>query len=131
MKSIKIIYWIATAIVSLMMLFSAYAYLTDPNIEKGFTHLGYPSHFRVELAVAKFIGAILLLLPVASRIKEWAYAGFAFTFVSAFIAHSVSGDPAQATSMPLFFLALLIASYITYHKLAKTHKVKKAALASI
>lgn len=126
MKAIKIIYWISTIIVSLMMAFSAYAYLTDPNMEQGFTHMGYPSYFRVELAIAKLIGVVLLLAPVAARIKEWAYAGFTFVFVSAFIAHAASGDPVSAQVMPLVILAILGASYITYHKLAKAGAAKAA-----
>jgi hypothetical protein len=40
----------------------------------------------VELAWAKLLGVVLLLAPVGSRLKEWAYAGFAITLVSALIA---------------------------------------------
>jgi len=118
MKANKITYWISTAIVALMMTYSTYAYLTQDAVKQGFQHLGYPDYFRVELAIAKLIGAILLLAPVASRVKEWAYAGFTITFISAFIAHSSSGDPIANRSMPLIFLVLLVISYVTYHKRA-------------
>jgi len=37
-------------------------------------------------------------------------------FISAFIAHTASGDPVIARVMPIVFLVLLITSYITYHK---------------
>jgi uncharacterized membrane protein YphA (DoxX/SURF4 family) len=116
MKAIKITYWITTAIVALMMTYSTYAYLTQDAVKQAFQHLGFPDYFRVELAIAKLIGAILLLAPVTSRIKEWAYAGFTITFISAFIAHSSSGDPVANRSMPLIFLVLLVISYVTYHK---------------
>jgi uncharacterized membrane protein YphA (DoxX/SURF4 family) len=119
MKAIKIIYWVTTAIVALMMVYSAYAYLTQQALEQAFQHLGYPQYFRIELAIAKVIGAVLLLAPVGARIKEWTYAGFAFTFVSAAIAHNVSGDPAAARIMPVVFLVMLAASYITYNKVYK------------
>jgi uncharacterized membrane protein YphA (DoxX/SURF4 family) len=66
--------------------------------------------------VAKLIGAVLLLIPLTARIKEWVYAGFAFTFISAFIAHTSSGDPMANRIMPIIFLAILIVSYITFHK---------------
>ena len=89
-KTIKITYWISTAIVSLMMIFSAYSYFTNPEVKQGFQHLGFPDYFRVELAIAKILGAIILLAPIKGQVKEWAYAGFAFTFISAFIAHSAS-----------------------------------------
>ena len=116
MKTIKIIYWITTAIVALMMAYSSYAYVTQDAVREGFHHLGFSDSFRVELAIAKLIGAILLLAPVNSRIKEWVYAGFTITFISAFIAHTSSGDPITKGVMPLIFLALLIVSYITFHK---------------
>jgi uncharacterized membrane protein YphA (DoxX/SURF4 family) len=120
MKQIKITYWITTIIVALMMTYSAYAYLTQPAIEEAFHHLGYPGYFRVELAIAKLLGVILLLAPVSGRIKEWVYAGFFFTFVSAFIAHTASGDPVSYRIMPLLFLVLLLVSYISYQNLHKT-----------
>lgn len=117
MKTIKITYWASTAIVALMMIYSAYAYLTVPMMDQAFQHLGFPAYFRVELAIAKILGAILLIAPVASRFKEWAYAGFSITFVSAFIAHTMSGDPVSARIMPVIFLLLLITSYFSYKKL--------------
>jgi uncharacterized membrane protein YphA (DoxX/SURF4 family) len=115
----KITYWITTGIVALMMSYSAYAYLTQPAMVQGFQHLGFPRYFRIELAIAKIIGVVLLLAPVSARLKEWAYAGFAFTFVSAFIAHTASGDPVAARVMPLVLLILLIVSYIAYYKQKK------------
>jgi uncharacterized membrane protein YphA (DoxX/SURF4 family) len=116
MKITKITYWITTAIVAIMMTYSAYNYLTAEAIKQAFHHLGFPDYFRVELAIAKIAGAILLLAPVAARIKEWVYAGFAFTFISAFIAHTASGDPVFYQVMPVVFLAILIISYVTYHR---------------
>jgi hypothetical protein len=119
MKTIKITYWVTTVIVALMMFFSTYSYLTKDEMRQAFHHLGYPDYFRIELAVAKFIGAVFLLVPVGARIKEWIYAGFAVTFISAFIAHTVAEDPASVRIMPLIFLVLLVISYTTYHKLHK------------
>jgi uncharacterized membrane protein YphA (DoxX/SURF4 family) len=117
MKALKITYWITTGIVTLMMLFSTYAYLTQPTVAAGFKHLGYPDYFRIELAIAKLLGAIFLLMPGVARVKEWAYAGFLFTFISASIAHTVSGDAISNRIMPLVILVILAVSYITYHKI--------------
>ena len=116
MKATKITYWITTAIVALMMAYSCYAYLTQDVVKQGFHHLGFPDYFRVELAVAKLLGAILLIAPVSGWIKEWTYSGFVITFISAFIAHTASGDPINNRAMPLIILALLTGSYLTYHK---------------
>ncbi|MGS2764249.1 DoxX family protein [Sinomicrobium sp. M5D2P9] len=115
-KPWKLTYWVTTIIVSLMMLFSTYSYLTNAGIQQAFTHLGYPDHFRIELAIAKLIGAIVLLALIKGWIKEWAYAGFAITFVSAFIAHTASGNPMSARISPVIFLGLLIISFISFHK---------------
>jgi len=116
MKATKITYWVTTSIVALMMVYSCYAYLTKDTAAQGFHHLGYPDYFRVELAIGKLLGAILLIAPVTSRIKEWVYAGFVITFISAFIAHTASGDPINYRVMPVIFLAVILVSYVTYHK---------------
>lgn len=120
MKGLKIGYWITTGLLSTMMLLSAYAYFTNEDVKMAFTHVGFPDFFRIELGAAKLIGAIVLLLPLAQRIKEWTYAGFAITFVSAFIAHVSVGDPTQAVVSPLIALALLITSYFLKYELNKS-----------
>ena len=121
MKANKIIYWITTGIVGAMMLFSAYSYYTNPQVADGFKHLGFPDYFRVELAIAKITGALILLIPfVPIRIKEWAYAGFGITFISAAIAHINSNDTTAMIITPLVMLAILIVSNIYLHKQGKT-----------
>jgi hypothetical protein len=120
MKALKITYWITTALVCLMMAFSAYSYLTNPAMTAAFQHLGYPDYFRVELAIAKIIGLLVLIIPqVPPRAKEWAYAGFTIVFISAFIAHSASGDPVPNRVSTLVALALVLVSYFTYHRIRK------------
>ena len=56
------------------------------------TRLGFTDYFRVELAWAKLLGAVLLLAPVPARLTEWAYAAFAITLGSALIAHLSIGE---------------------------------------
>jgi uncharacterized membrane protein YphA (DoxX/SURF4 family) len=132
MKTLKITYWTSTSLVALLMSFSVYAYLAMPAIDQTFHHLGYPSYFRVELAIAKLLGVIALLLPVPPRIKEWTYAGFTIVFISAFIAHTVAGDPVSARISPFVSLLLLIISYLTYHKLQmqEKHRTEKKDILS-
>ena len=60
------------------------------------TRLGFTDYFRVELAWAKLLGAVLLLAPVPARLKEWAYAAFAITLGSALIAPLDRRRPAEA-----------------------------------
>jgi len=95
-KAWTLIYWIATALFCLQIGFTAYAQLSLPQVAQAFTHLGFPAYFRVELAWAKLLGVVLLLAPVPARLKEWAYAGFAITLVSALIAHFSVGDGPDA-----------------------------------
>ena len=58
------------------------------------TRLGF-TDFRVELAWAKLLGAVLLRAPVPARLKEWGYAAFAITLGSALIAHLSIGEGAR------------------------------------
>jgi hypothetical protein len=95
-KGIVIGFWIATALLCLQMGFTAYAQLNLPQVAEAFSRLGFPDYFRVELAWAKLLGVVLLLAPVSARLKEWAYAGFAITLVSALIAHLSVGDGPEA-----------------------------------
>ena len=104
-----------------MMLFNAAQYLFNPQLIKDFIHLGFPDYFRIELAFAKTIGALVLIIPkIPIRIKEWAYAGFGITFISASIAHYSSGDSIGHMIFPLVFLVILVFSNIYLHKLNKT-----------
>jgi DoxX-like family len=117
MKKNKIIYWAATGIIALMMVFSAYSYLAKPEMTAAFKHLGFPDYFRVQLGIAKILGALILIIPVIPvKIKEWAYAGFGITFISAAIAHFISGDPAAMVIMPLLLLGILATSNVYLYK---------------
>lgn len=96
-----------------MMLFSSYQYLTSQQMKDAFIHLGFPSYFRVELALFKLIGAIVLLFPqFVLRYKEWAYSGFGIVFISASIAHYCSGDAFSSVIIPIVFLIMLVVSYL-------------------
>lgn len=106
-------YWISTALFSAMMALSAFAYLTQPMMAEAFIHLGFPAYFRVELAIAKLIGVAVLLAPVPARLKEWAYAGFTITLISAIVAHSTVDGPAKAAS-PAIAGVLLAVSYVSH-----------------
>lgn len=116
MKKNKIIYWIATILMLLSGVSTAPMYFTNQMFIETFHHLGYPDYFRIELGLLKIIGAIVLLLPmIPAKLKEWAYVGFAITFISAFIAHSVV-DGFPASIFPIIPLTFLVVSYIYFHK---------------
>jgi hypothetical protein len=120
MKTNKIIYWTATTLFVLFeSLMPALTSHTQLAVE-GIRHLGFPDYFRIELAVCKVIGGLILILPFfRGRIKEWAYAGFTYILLSACIAHGVVDGINGQTFFPLIVLAVLAVSYIYYHKLNK------------
>lgn len=100
-----------------MMLSSASMYFTSPEVQTGFIKMGFQDAFRIELGIAKIIGALVLLIPFfKGSVKEWAYAGFGITLVSASILHASIGDPAVKTIMPLIFLGILAVSHIFWKK---------------
>jgi len=116
MKRTNIIYWVATALVALQAGLAGIMYFTNPEVGTGFAHLGFPDYFRWELGIAKFIGALAILLPmVPLRVKEWAYAGLAIVFLSAFIAHTAV-DGINTAIAPVVSLVLLAISYLFLHK---------------
>src|SRR3954452_3496542 len=112
------VYWIVTALFCLQMGFTAYAQLWLPEVAEAFTHLGFPSYFRVELAWAKLIGVIMILAPVPARLKEWAYAGFAITLASALIAHLEVGDGADAWGWAAATSVLWAVSYFLRQRMS-------------
>jgi hypothetical protein len=106
-------YWASTVLLAASACFGAFSYLTAaPEAVAGFAHVGYPQQLRVILGIAKLLGAITLLVPGVPKLKEWAYAGFTFTWIAAFVAHYLAGDGAGAAP-PLILLLLLGISYAT------------------
>ncbi|HEX3532508.1 MAG TPA: DoxX family protein [Thermoanaerobaculia bacterium] len=115
-KATTVIYWIVTALFCLQMGFTAYAQLRLPQVAAAFTHLGFPAYFRVELSWAKLLGVMVLLAPVPARLKEWAYAGFAITLVSALIAHFAVGDGPDAWGWAAGTSVLWVLSYFFWRR---------------
>ncbi len=109
----NVIFWVSTALVAASGFVAAFAYLSGgPQVVEGFAHVGYPQQLRVLLGIAKPLGSIALLIPRWPRLKEWAYAGFTFAWIAAFVAHYLAGDGSKAY-MPLALLVVLAVSYAT------------------
>jgi hypothetical protein len=112
-----IVYWIATALFCLEMGFTAwYMLFRLPEGAQVITRLGFPGYFRVELACAKLIGVVVLLVPVPARLREWAYAGFAINLVSALIAHLSMGDGPNALAPSTLTSVLWALSYFLWRR---------------
>lgn len=118
MKRDKIIFYVATGLLTLLMLFSVNMYFfKHDDVSQMFISFGYPSYIIYPYAVAKLLGLFALWYPKFKTIKEWAYAGFFFAFVLAFFAHYMLADGGQTTA--LVALILLIVSYIFNKKTQK------------
>ncbi|HVF96814.1 MAG TPA: DoxX family protein [Flavisolibacter sp.] len=117
-KSTKAVYWFTTAVIFLFEgVVPALTSNTTLAVE-GIRHLGYPDYFRTMLTVFKVAGAVVLILPfVKTKIKEWAYAGFTITMLSAFVSHWAVDGLSGQTFFPLVMLAILATSYIFYQKI--------------
>ena len=126
-KRIAIGYWTVTALFCLQIGFTAYAQLRLAEVAAAFAHLGFPDYFRVELAWAKLLGVVLLLAPVPARLKEWAYAGFAFTLGSALLAHLAVGDGPEAWGFAAATGVLWGLSYFLWRRQASTMRASAAA----
>ena len=118
MKTLRIIYWLVTGILCLMMLASAAMYLTKhEEAAKVFASLNYPAYLVYLLATAKILGVAAILTKKSKTLKEWAYAGFCFNFVLALAAHLNARD--GGFIVPVVALALLFASYFLDRKIYK------------
>lgn len=119
MKGNKIIYWRSTGFFCAFPLLTSMPYFTNPKFAGIYQHLGFPQYFRVELWIAKNLGVLLLLHPqVPSKVKERAYVGFGTTLLSRATARFYSGDSFGYLINVLFWFALLVISYIYWHKRA-------------
>ena len=120
MKKTTIIFWVTTTLIFLMEgVIPAFTSQTA-LAKEGIRHLGYPEYFGNILVGFKVAGALALIIPqVPARIKEWAYAGFAIDFIAASLSHvAIDGAANFQSYFPLIFLAILVVSYVTYHKKA-------------
>ena len=121
LKTVKISYYITTGLLTLLMLFSASMYLfTHEMAQQAFTSLGFPVYIIYPLAIAKILGLIAIWTNLSPRLKEWAYAGFAFDTMLAVVAHLSANDGQFAGA--LVGLLLVLASSFFYGKIEDENK---------
>jgi len=117
-KANKIIFWITTLFIVISEgIIPALTFRTQLARE-GISHLGYPDYFRTLLTVFKVTGALILILPFfKGRIKEWAYAGFAFVFIGGFASHAFIGSGVGFLILPIVMLGIMFLSYFLGKKI--------------
>ena len=118
MKRDKIIFYVATTLLTAFMLFSVSMYFFKHDmIKEAFISFGYPTYIIYPYAVAKLLGLVAIWLPGYKTLKEWAYAGFLYAFILAFFAHYMIGDGQQGTAVVA--LIALAVSYVFYKRINK------------
>ena len=113
MNTKRIIYWTATILLSLAMLFSGiFPFIDKQHLVEEYTKLGYPAYLIPFIAIAKILAIVTLLHNRFKRLTDWAYAGLFFDFLLAFLADYMTNDGEYWGV--LFPTALLLVSY--YYK---------------
>ena len=92
MRVKQIVYWISTAVLCAIFLYSAFMYFNNTEAIKGyFENFNYPTYIVIPLAIAKILGVVVVLWRPNTWLTEWAYAGFFFDLVLATAAHHYAG----------------------------------------
>ena len=116
MKAVKITYYVAQSLFSLLMVFSVFNYFFNHGaIEEAFQSLGFPTYLIYPLAIAKILGLVAIWNKPSVVLKEWAYVGFFFNIILAASAHINAGDGQAAGAF--IALALLATAYFTEKKM--------------
>jgi hypothetical protein len=89
------------------------------SIVKIIAFLGFPLYIMKILGVAKIFGGITILMGKLPRLKEWAYAGFAFDYLGATASHLIMHDSVYAL-FPFSFFLIMMYTYYLWYKTAPT-----------
>lgn len=119
MKKQKLIYRISTALFTVGIGMTIISSLfPSPQAMHFFTGiLDLPAHLLTFTAIAKLLGLLAILVPVAHpRLREWAYAGFVFNLVGAIYVILAAGSSPVDALFPVLLLIILSISYVYYHK---------------
>ncbi|MFP4844486.1 DoxX family protein [Winogradskyella sp. PE311] len=115
MRTKQTIYWLSTAVLCGIFFYSASMYFIKTNMIKGFFEtFNYPTYIVIPLAVAKFLGIVMILWRPNKWLTEWAYAGFFFDLVLATLAHHNAAHPIGLSfyTIPILFVSYFLGKYI-------------------
>ena len=111
-KTRKIVFRIATGLLTVIVLmFVGNSLFNKEMFTNRFASLGYPTYLIYPLVVVKVLGLVAIWSNKSNALKEWAYAGFFFNFVLAFLAELHAPD-GEYISAPLALLLLMISYYL-------------------
>ncbi len=110
-RTLNILYWIITILFAAAILMDAMGGLVmaKAGIE-ALNQLGYPVYLLRFFGVLKILGVIAILVPGFPRMKEWAFAGFAFNFIGALYSWAAVGNGTNVV-FPIIMLGILALVY--------------------
>ena len=115
-----LIYWISTALLSLLYLASAFAYATKGDwVRQALTDLGYPTYLVPFMVAVKLAAIAAILSRFNIGISDLAYAGIFFHLILSAMAHLGVHKPKGAVPAALGLL-LLVASFATQNSARET-----------
>jgi len=118
-KTAKILYYTFTGLMSALMVMSATMYFTKfDEISIVTESIGFPAFILYPLGIAKILGIIAIWTRKSEMLKEWAYAGFFFTFLLAIAGHAIAEDGGYYGAV--MALAFLLISYVSQKKVYAT-----------
>ena len=102
-RSLRFWYWTATILFALLLVMDGLGGITraEAGVE-ALQHLGYPLYLLPTFGSAKLLAALAILQTKFRTPKEWAFAGWAFTCVGAFVSRAVVGDTVELIYPPVF-----------------------------
>lgn len=106
------VYWIATVLVAFELVASfIWVVVGTQYVTINLKHLGYPLFLATIIGVFDFPGAVTLLIPGFTRLKEWAYAGAFFKYAGAVASHLFAGDGPDRWMAAFIFGVLTMTSW--------------------
>lgn len=110
---VEVVYWISTALLSLLYLASASLYLTRREwAAQAIVDLGYPAYLVPILIAAKILGIAAIVSRFSIPLSDLAYAGIFFHLLLSAAAHFGVRKPSGAVPA-LVGLLLAAASFLT------------------
>ena len=110
-KSLRIAYWTATIVFALLLVMDGLGGIVRAQAGvDALQHLGYPLYLLPAMGVAKVLAAIAILQTKFRTVKEWAFAGWAFACIGAFVSRAAVGDTAELI-YPVVFLGIAAVPY--------------------
>lgn len=98
------------ALASLGLIVGIYGMIPGSSFSGLVVGLGYPSYFPPLIGLAYVLGAAGVMQGRRHRLREWAYAGFSFSFVAASWSQLNAGEVVDSLP-PVLMLGILLVSY--------------------